>query len=168
MLTRNHRQEGLSRAYVQAIAAYCGMSVSVPYPDYGIDMTLSDIEVTDRLRSESGRKLDIQAKSTTRTNKAENTIPYDLDLRSYEVLRRSSRGAPRILVVLHLPRDESRWCSQTPEELSLRYCAYWISLRGWPSSTNRNSVRLTIETAQVFSPDALRGIMTRIKAGAHP
>lgn len=94
MLTRNHRQEGLSRAYVQAIAAYCGMSVSVPYPDYGIDMTLSDIEVTDRLRSESGLKLDIQAKSTTRTNKAENTIPYDLDLRSYEVLRRSSRGAP--------------------------------------------------------------------------
>ena len=168
MLTRNHRQEALSRAYVQAIAAYCGMSVSVPYPDYGIDMTLNEIEIANGRRGESGHKLDVQAKSTTRASRAENTIYYDLDLRSYEMLRRSSRGSPRILVVFQLPRDESHWCNQTVEALILRHCAYWISLRGWPAIANRRSIRLSMGPEQVFSPDALRAIMDRIRKGETP
>lgn len=165
VLTRNHRQEGLCRAYIQAVAAQCGMSASTPYPDYGIDMTLNEIELSQGIHSESGYRLDVQAKSATRVGRVEGVIRYDLDLRSYDVLRRPAPGSPRMLVVLLLPRDESRWCSQTEDQLVLRHCAYWISLRGWSPSVNRRSVRLSIPAAQMFSPDALRTIMGRIKTG---
>ena len=165
MLTRNHRQEALSRAYVQVIAARCGMSVSLPNPDYGIDLTLNDIEDFGGWHAESGCKLDIQAKSTARAGKAADVIAYDLDIRSYDVLRLPTARHPRILVVLLLPIDESRWCSQSEEELTLRHCAYWLSLRGRPPSTNRKSVRLSLPRANVFSVEALRTIVSRIKAG---
>jgi hypothetical protein len=43
LLTKQHGQEALSRAYVQAIAGACGMGYSLPNPDYGIDLPLEDI-----------------------------------------------------------------------------------------------------------------------------
>ncbi len=46
-------------AYVQAIAARCGMSWSKPYPDYGFDLTISDIEISGGRPVESGYKLDV-------------------------------------------------------------------------------------------------------------
>jgi len=165
LLTRNHRQEGLSRAYVQAIAAYCGMSVSLPTLDYGIDLTLNEVEDFGGWRAESGGKLDIQAKSTARAGGTADGIRYDLDVRSYDVLRLPTTVNPRILVVLLLPSDESRWCGQSEEELVLRHCAYWLSLRGQPPSRNRRAVRVTLPRANVFSAGALQTIMSRIKAG---
>jgi hypothetical protein len=168
LLTRNHRQEALSRAYVQAIAARCGMSVSTSYPDYGIDMSLNEIEISDHVRRESGYKLDVQAKATTRAGVTEDSVWYDLEVRSYDLLRASPVKNPRILIVLTLPGDESRWCSQNEQELVLRHCAYWLSLKGRPPSTNRKSVRVSIPRANLFSADAVRGILSRIKAGENP
>src|SRR5437899_878490 len=115
LLTRNHRQEALCRAYVQAIAARCGMSLGISQPDYGIDLTLNDIEIIDGRRSESGHKLDVQAKSTVAAMGRTGTIYYDLDAKAYEMLRRVIPGRYRILVVLVLPRDERMWTDQTEE-----------------------------------------------------
>ena len=141
------------------------MSVSLPTLDYGIDLTLNEVEDFGGWRAESGNKLDIQAKSTTRAGGTNDVIQYDLDRHSYDVLRFLTTGNPRILVVLCLPIDESRWCSQSEEELILRHCAYWLSLRGRPPTTNRKSIRLSLPRANVFSAEALRALMSRIKAG---
>lgn len=165
MLTRNHRQEALCRAYVQAIAARCGMSSSVPSPDYGIDLTINDIEMRGQRRAESGYKLDVQAKSTTRADKASTAIRYDLDVRAYDTLRHPRPGCPRILVVLLLPAEESQWSTQTEDELILRHCAYWTTLKGMPATTNRRVLRVHIPRANVFSVAALQGMMKRIKEG---
>jgi hypothetical protein len=165
LLTRNHRQEALCRAYVQAIAARCGMSWSVSNPDYGIDLTMNDIEAAGNRRVESGYKLDIQAKSTTRAGAADTYIRYELQVHAYEALRHPLPGCPRILVVLVLPRDEIRWSTQTEEELILRHCAYWLSLKGRGATTNRRSVRISIPRVNIFSVEALQGIMSRIKTG---
>ena len=40
MLIRTHRQESLSRAYIQAIASRCGLNCSFREFDYGIDVTV--------------------------------------------------------------------------------------------------------------------------------
>jgi hypothetical protein len=168
VLTRNHRQEALSRAYVQAIAACCGMGSSKPDPDYGIDLTLHDITPVGRRRTESGYKLDIQAKSTTLASVQETHIRYDLDVNNYDDLRLSTGGCPRILVVLLLPKDESHWFTQTEDELVLRHCSYWVSLRGQEPSRNRKTVRIQVPRVNVFSADALRGIMNRLKEGGVP
>jgi hypothetical protein len=141
------------------------MGSSLPNPDYGIDLTLNDIEVRGEHRAESGYKLDIQAKSATRAVVVGTNIQYDLDVKSYEMLRHPAPGSPRVLVVLVLPKDEARWTAQTEDELILRHCAYWMSLTGSGPTTNRRSVRLLIPRANIFSITALRAMMDRIKTG---
>jgi hypothetical protein len=165
LLTRNHRQEALCRAYVLAIAARCGMSASVSNPDYGIDLTLNDIAVSGDHRAESGYKIDIQAKSATHASLSRDHVRYDLDVRSYETLRQPNVGCPRILVVLVLPEKEKDWSVQTEDQLIVRRCAYWLSLRGWPGTANRRSIRLAIPRANVFSIEALQRLVARIKTG---
>ena len=75
MLTRNHRQEAavMPCAYM-ASGSQCGMSTSVPHPDYGIDLTLIDIEVHGSQHMESGYKLDVQAKSATGTARNADSV----------------------------------------------------------------------------------------------
>ncbi len=165
MLTRNHRQEALSRAYVQAVAACCGMSSSTPLPDYGIDLSLHDILLVSGRRVESGCKLDVQAKCTTRASVQRDHVRHDLEVASYNALSLVTAGCPRILVVLVLPAKEADWCSQTEQELVVRHCAYWLSLRGREPTTNRKSVRVLLPRSNVFSIKALKGIMERLKQG---
>ena len=50
-------------------------------------------------------------------------------------------------------------------KLELRKCMYWSSLRGLPPVKNRSTVRVTIPRRQVFTLDALRWIMDRVRAG---
>jgi Domain of unknown function (DUF4365) len=164
MLTRGHCQEGLCRAYIQAVAARCGMSISVANPDYGIDLTLNEIAVSGNHHYESGLKIDVQAKTTVREGAKGSLIRYDLEVGAYRVLREPT-GCPRILVLLELPQDETEWTAQTHERMSLRHCAYWLSLRGSGPTTNRRSVRLSIPRANVFSVTALQGLVQRVKSG---
>jgi hypothetical protein len=93
VLTRNHRQEGICKSYITAVASRCGMGWSVPHPDYGIDLTLNDIESYDDSLAESGYKLDVQGKSATRTQLTVTHVKYDLERRAYDLLRQ-----PRVIV----------------------------------------------------------------------
>ena len=61
MLIRTHRQKAVSRAYIHAIAARCGLGCSFRDFDYGIDMTLNEIRRRGTRHYESGFKLDIQS-----------------------------------------------------------------------------------------------------------
>jgi hypothetical protein len=168
LLTRNHRQEGLSRAYVRAIAARCGMTTSSPDPDYGIDLTINDVETAGTRRFESGYKIDLQVKSATQAGLSGSHLRYDLDVASFDLLRLSATCSPRLLVILLLPRAESRWISQSEAELIMRRCAYWLSLQGEGPTRNRRSVRVNIPRANIFSAAALRAMMNRFKMGGRP
>ena len=163
MLIRNHRQEVMCRAYVQAVAGRCGLSSSFRDFDYGIDMTLHDIRRRGRRHMESGFKLDVQAKSTTATNLTDKQLLYDLAVSNYDDLRDAHVGCPRILVVLVLPEEEAQWITQTEDQFLLRRCAYWSSLRGLQPTGNRKSVRLQIERANVFSVESLQSIMDKVR-----
>jgi hypothetical protein len=72
---------------------------------------------------------------------------------------------PRILVVLVMPEDEALWLTQTPEELTLRRCAYWISLKGQLTTTAVRTIRIGIPLAQVFSVEAVTRLMERVREG---
>lgn len=162
MLTRNHRQEVLSRCYVQAVAARCGLSCGFRDFDYGIDVTLHVIRRRGHRYMESGFKLDIQAKSTAARNLTENHVVYDLDVQNYDDLRDPAVGCPRILVLLVLPDSEREWIAQTEDHLLLRHAAYWQSLRGEGPTTNQRTVRLSIPRRNLFTIEALDAIMDRI------
>jgi hypothetical protein len=100
-------------------------------------------------------------KSTIRADLTETEIRYDLDVQAYNDLRQENCSCPRLLVLLMLPADENRWLSQTSEELTVRHCAYWISLKGSQATTATSSVRIAIPLANVFSVDALTRLLQR-------
>lgn len=160
---RNHRQEVMSRAYVQAIAGRCGLTCSLRDFDYGIDLTLHDISRRGSRHLESGFKLDIQAKSTTARNLTAENVVYDLDVKNYDDLREPEVGCPRLLVLLVLPEDEAVWTDQTEDHLLLRHAAYWLSLRGWEPTSNQKSVRVLLPRANLFSVQALETLMGKVR-----
>jgi hypothetical protein len=102
IMTRGHRQEALCRAYVQAIAALAGVGTSVPPPDYGIDLSLRNIEKRGQRYLDTRVQLDLQLRSATRANVKDAHVGYDLDVQTYELLREPSQ-VRCLLVVLVLP-----------------------------------------------------------------
>jgi len=167
-MTDEHRMEQLSRAYVQAVAACAGCRWSVPTPDYGIDLTLRRVARKGARWNEVGVPLDIQLRSTTAATPTATEIVYDLDVETYERLRRARRESPALLVLLVLPAEPTEWLSHTEQQLELRKCAYWFSLRGLPSTRNVRSVRVRIPRRNQFSPAELERIMEAISRRETP
>jgi hypothetical protein len=159
MLPRNLRQEALSHSYVRTIAARAGVICGGTDNDFGCDLILRAVVVYDQQYWDSGPQIDIQLKSTTRAEVRDGEVLYDLEVRAYNLLRQETGSRPRLLVLLVLPEDEAQWTSQSVEELILRRCAYWLSLRGAAPTTNQTTVRVAIPRANVFSPDALQRLL---------
>lgn len=144
-----------------------GVGSSVPMPDYGVDLSLRNIEQRGTRYLDSRLQLDLQLRSTTRAVVTDTEIRFDLDVETYDFLRELST-IRCILVVLVLPEDEASWLSQTVEELVLRRCGYWYSLRGEAPTAATSSVRVTIPRTQILTPETLRGLFDRLNQGGEP
>jgi hypothetical protein len=65
-----------------------------------------------------------------------------------------------------LPQPKNKWVQHSPRSLVLRRCEYWKSMRGAREiPTTKSSIQVQIPKSDVFSPDVLRTLMTRISAG---
>lgn len=64
-----------------------------------------------------------------------------------------------------MPEEVSDWLSQTEESLCLKRCGYWLSLRGQPAIDKKTNITVEIKRQNIFSPDALKTIMSRIAFG---
>jgi hypothetical protein len=165
MLIRAHRQEGVCRSYIHAIAARCGLSCSFRDFDYGIDLSVHAITRRGKRYTESGFQLDIQAKSDTAVHLTDAYVHYDMEVKTYDDLRDTEVGIPRILVLLVMPADEAAWTEQNEDHLLIRTCAYWMSLKGMNPTDNTATIRVEVPRVNVFSVDALQGLMDRVKKG---
>jgi hypothetical protein len=67
-----------------------------------------------------------------------------------------------------MPADESEWVKQSPEQLAIRHCAYWLSLEGFPEAAARSSTRLEIPLENVFSAEAVASLMQRLQERNKP
>jgi hypothetical protein len=169
VLPRNQRQEALSRAYVRAIAARAGVICADAVQDFGIDLYLRSVTFQDGHYSDTGPQLDVQLKSTMRAEVRDAAVIHDLEVRAYNVLREHLvPGWPRVLVLLALPEDEAQWLTQSVEELVLRRCAYWVSLRGAEPVTAHTTIRIALPRQNVFSAEGLTEIFAQLKRGALP
>jgi len=157
--------EALARAYLQAVAAQAGLSYSIHAFDYGIDISLRHVEQVGGVYLDSGVQLDIQLRSTTRASRSGSEVVFDLDVRTFNHLCGSAANKPRVLVLLLLPDNEAEWLSQSEKELSIRECAYWLSLRGVVRSDAASSVRVKIPMGNMLTVDALRDMMNRVREG---
>ncbi len=170
MITIQHVEEDLSRAYVQAVAARArlGLAVSIDdrSHDYGIDGTFHQVQYVNNKRRESGFKLDFQLKACKNVTFVNDMAKYDMEADTYNHLihRDGNGGTPVILLLLALPQDEGDWLEFTEDELILRKCCYWARISGDPT-TNTASVRIQIPTANRLTSEALLGLMAKVEKG---
>ena len=157
----------LSYAYLHAVAASAGMSCecSGRHADkLGIDAIVRAQEQFSDESILTDLALDVQLKATIAApSKKNDRLSYHLKgIDRYDKLRKSTVNPARILVVLFLPKDASDWMQQTEEQLAIKKCAWWVSLRGAPETDNDSGVTVYLPCAQVFNVQSLRDIMTRL------
>lgn len=162
----NTQKELFSLAYVRAVAAVAGYKADVPrVDDDSIDMTVSATGLRGTVRSP---KLDVQIKCGV-LEVGDTAIPYPLKIKNYDDLRHADVQVPRILVVVAVPGDDPEtWLEQSEQEMVVRRCAWWLSLRDRPEVENKASVTVHVPRENIFSVDALQGIMSRLGNGETP
>ena len=110
--------------------------------------------------------LDLQLKATINLRASpDGHYRFPLNRRNYDLLRVETQ-TPRLLVVLHLPRNEEQWVTITAEELVMRRRAYWLNLRNCDATDNQSSVTVRIPMGNVFDVDNLRTLMDQSRRGA--
>lgn len=170
-LTDEHIKELLSRAYVQAIAASCGLNLSGKSEfDYGIDGTLTSIKIRKTKKNnrkvETGFKLDFQLKSSVDIEEVDkHTLKYDLEVKNYNDLIDEEVGTPRILILYKLPRDKKKWVEVTENCMELRGPAWWCILKGEPESENKYTKTIYIPKLQLLTSDSLNELMKKVERG---
>ena len=170
MLTTNHRKEALSRSLVQAVAGRCGMICSHRDFDYGIDVTVHDVGSFPKPDGgnryvESGFNIDIQAKCTSGATIEDDEVVYSLEVKNYHDLRATDVGTPRILVLMLVPDDDTQWLNLSEDQLIMRRCAYWLSLKGAVDITNTANIQIRIPRTNLFTADMLNDLMQKRKQG---
>ena len=160
LITGPDQKEGLSVAYVKALASRAGFSTAVPEPDRD--------SVDVRIMAGGPRRpaLDLQLKATTDLAEAQDGFRrFRLRIKNYNDLRIETQ-TPRLLVVLDLPQDEVQWMTITMEELVLRRRAYWVSLQqGYEEVVRQETVTVRIPEGNVFDVATLQTLMERSRNG---
>jgi hypothetical protein len=149
----NSRKDHFSRAVVRAIAATAGVAATVPEHDQdSIDMTFAASDAVT-----PGAKLDAQLKCSQNVEHDGNGFSFALPVKNYDDLRwpEDTLYVPRILIVVHVPPNPADWLISEPEKMTLKRCAYWVSLAGANATENTSTVSVNIPSEQVFDPAAL-------------
>ena len=155
-MVSNRHKELFSFAYINAVAARVGFEMSLKRLDHdGVDGRLESLDAP-------ARQINFQAKSTSRNEvwKGDH-IAFELPITNYDQLRDTEATVPAILIVVLLPADPADWLTHTEDQLCLRRCAYWLSLRDEPEVSNRNSKTVHIPTANMFDQHQLVSMLSR-------
>ena len=161
----SQQKEQFSSTYVRAVASVAGCSLYTPsVDDDSVDLGLAARGGTGPILSP---RLELQLKCTSRNVLEESFVRYPLKLKNYDDLRISTL-VPRILVVVLVPEDLADWLQQQEEELCLRYCGYWISLRGMSETQNTKTVTVELPRSNQFTVETLQSMIQRISFGGFP
>jgi hypothetical protein len=110
----------------------------------------------------------MQLKCTAQDVVRTEHISFELGKKNYDDLRGTDLLVPRILVVIVIPEQAEEWLEQTEENLVMRRCGYWFSLRSYGETENLTSITLYIPRTNIFTVEVLRNLMTMIGRGDAP
>ncbi len=167
-LSTNDVESELSYAYLHAVASAAGAACSVTSrheDNAGVDAKIVGWGPFPNGGYRHEVDLKVQLKATTATPSIDSgCLSYFLKgISRYDDLRSDAVSTPRILVVLFLPStSESDWIVHTNDALSLRKCAYWVSLRGAGESANDSGQTVYLPLAQRFDKEGLRDLFARV------
>ena len=161
----NQQKEQFSYAYIYAVAASAGYSFQIaarPLDFDGIDIILAGGIGSGIIRYP---RLELQVKCTSRDVIGQEAIRYPLEVKNYNDLKVENIQTPRLLILVVVPDNLDNWLIQSQQELCLKYCGYWVSLRGQPPTLNQTTVTISIPRQNIFNVKALTTLMQLIEAG---
>jgi hypothetical protein len=160
------QKQEFSKAYVKAVAAAAGYATYEPtVDDDSVDLGLAARGGNGTVRSP---RLDLQLKCTARDIVRDTTVNFPLLIKNYDELRPEDFMVPRVLVVVVVPDNLPDWIHHSEQELLLRHCGYWYSLRGMQPTENVGNVTVNIPRIQLLDVAGLSDIMHRITSGGLP
>lgn len=172
-MTPNDIISEISYAYLHAVAsaarASC-ISATRIEDNNGIDANLVVYGPFEADPERHEVDVKIQLKATTQVlNESELYYSYPFSgIDQYNRLRSVGSNPFKILVLLQLPRAQDDWLNINADQLILRRCARWVSLRGAQDTANQSSVTVYVPKAQIFSPQALREISESVAGNTPP
>lgn len=157
LLSENDQKEHLSLAFVAAIAARAGYALG----HYNIDRDSVDLEI----KGGGGMRpaIAMQLKASSALEIKGDTIPFKISAKNYNDLR-ARRQTPILLVVYHLHTNPAYWLECSPPQMTLRRCAYWISLKGYPEITS-DTKTVHIPCAQILDVHSIKMLMQKSREG---
>jgi hypothetical protein len=164
-MTKSDLQSEFSLAYVRAVAHAAGLGVQEAgrlMDGHGVDLLLYRTDAQG-LRWE----FRAQVKSWTGTPFGD-PFPYDLRAKNYNDLAQLLQQVPIVLLLVVVPSDPADWVVHSEQELLLRHCGYWLSLRGSEPTVNEHTVRVLVPRSQVFDVAAASHLWDRVQAGGQP
>jgi Domain of unknown function (DUF4365) len=114
-------------------------------PDSG-DLIKSDVSVTHDGEAWGTSNPSVWVQVKTTQNARENDdggLTYDLDVATYDVLRRTNSHTRRLLMVVKVS-DPSKKVVVTSDGTLLVGIARWVSLEGWPETQNKDTVAVQL------------------------
>lgn len=154
------KQEQLSLAVLHATCAKAGFGFKISgriQDNWGWDAEADVLEKLDEASTLWNFKIKFQLKATRQQlNLAHRRYSFSVEVPHYNRLRAAAGSdAPTYLVVFQMPADEPEWVSCTPDQLILRRCLRWASLRG-AEETAQETITVYLPESQVLTPEALR------------
>ncbi len=166
-LTDENIESELSYAYLHAVASHAGVACTISgrhEDNAGVDAKLVGWGPFPGGGYRSEVDLKIQLKATVQSPAVvKSCLSYSLTgIARYNDLRTDTVSTPRILVVLFLPASKANWIEHTKDALSLKKCAYWVSLRGAAPSTNSTAQTVYLPMAQKFDAAGLISLLNLV------
>lgn len=166
MMDLTMQKEQFSLAYVHAVAACAGYGWSRRnVDDDSVDISIHQRGTNGTVRSP---QLDLQVKATAVPTTMEDRIAFPLKMKNYDDLRPENLMVPRLLVLVLVPENPAEWIEHTDEEMVMRRCGYYLSLRGRPDTDNQHTTTVHVPRGNMFSPDSLQNLMNEIALGTMP
>ena len=166
LLSNNDIESELSYAYLHAFASATGINCQIENrhgDNRGIDTRLTCYGPFEAsYKEEIDLKVQLKATVTAPTETDSHFSYFFSGIKQYDFLREETKYQHRVLVVLFLPTGHGEWLSVSPEQLILKKCAYWLSLRGADASTNSSGTTVYLPKEQLLSPENLLNIFERI------
>lgn len=154
------KQEQLSLAVLHATCAKAGFAFNISgriQDNWGWDAGADVYERLDPAATLTDFKIKFQLKATRQQlTFANGRYSFPVETPHYNRLRAAAGcDAPTYLVIFQMPANEEEWVHCSPEQLILRRCLRWVSLRG-AEETAQGTITVYLPESHVLTPDALR------------
>lgn len=156
-ITKGHAQEGLSRAYVHAVAAAASVNLRMGQEfDYGFDGQFEGVVQRGTRHVNDGYPLDFQLKCSWNWTADDSDIAWSIKTKTYnDLVTREPEAVGAILVLMCLPSDESEWLAITEDSILFRKCCYFTALSGPSTSTENSTKQIKIPRTNLLNADNL-------------